>query len=293
MLTGIVIGALSAAAFIPQTDTIVQANGASRLELESFQGRVVVRTWDRDAVQVGADHTASHSVRIRRSGRTIWVEPEVERGLGISHAVDFHLTVPVGFDLAIEGVALDVDVQGIEGEVEVGTVHGPIRVMGGRGSITLESVNGAIHLEGAEGDIEVDGVAGEVTILNCAGPIYAESVGGTLTLKGISSSDVELVTVGGTLRYEGTIENEGSYSFASHGGQIWLHLPPAVNAQVEVVSLAGDIEVDYPGAPSEPRAGRRIPGLNEKELRFQLGNGSARIEVETFGGTIHILRAGG
>ena len=46
------IGALSAAALVQQTDTIVQANGASRLSLDSFQGEVVVATWDRDAVQV-------------------------------------------------------------------------------------------------------------------------------------------------------------------------------------------------------------------------------------------------
>jgi hypothetical protein len=30
-----------------------------------------------------------------------------------------------------------------------------------------------------------------------------------------------------------------------------------------------------------------------KELTFELGTGSARIEVETFGGTVHILRRGG
>jgi DUF4097 and DUF4098 domain-containing protein YvlB len=293
MLTGIVIGALSAAALIPQTDTIVQANGASRFELESFQGKVVVRTWDRDAVQVKAEHSEPYSVSVVRSGSTISVEPDVEKGLGLSFEVDFEITVPRRFGLTIEGVGLDVDIQGTEGEIEVGTVHGPIRVVGGRGSVAVGSVNGTVHVEGTEGDLDVSGVAGGVTILNCSGDIYAESVGGELTLQGVRSTDVEVGTVGGTLRYEGSIEDGGRYNFGSHGGEIWVYLPPNINAQVEVVTLAGDIAVDYPGAPTEPTQGGGLPGLNEKELSFELGTGSARIDIETFGGKVNILRQGG
>jgi len=275
MLTGIVIGALSAAALLPQTDTIVQANGASRLEVESFQGEVVVRTWDRDAVQIRADHTDSQSVQVHRSGSAISIEPDLERGYGFSHSMDFEITVPRGFDLNIEGVAVNVDIQGAEGRIEVTTAHGVIRV------------------EGVEGDLEVTGVAGGVTIQDCVGDISAESVGGSLTLEGIISANVEVGTVGGVLRYEGSIEDGGRYRFGTHGGQIWLYLPEGINAQVDALTLAGSFEVSYPGAPTEPTQSKGIPGLREKELSFELGTGSARIEVETFGGTIHILRAGG
>ena len=66
----------------------------------------------------------------------------MERGMGSVQSVDFEITVPRGFDLDIEGVALDVDIQGTEGEVEVGTVHGPITVVGGRGPFPSDSVNG-------------------------------------------------------------------------------------------------------------------------------------------------------
>jgi len=293
MITGIVLGALSAAAFLPQTDTIVQANGASRFDLSSLQGEVIVRTWDRDAVQVKADHPESYSIDISSSGSAIEVEPDMVRGYGVANGVDFEITVPRGFDLSIEGMALAVDIRGAEGQVEVGTVHGPITLIGGRGNISLESVNGPVHLEGAQGDIDVTGIAGGVTIKDCTGDIYAQSVGGGLTLEGVRSSDVEIGSVGGNLRYEGTIEDGGTYNFGSHGGQIFLYLPAGINAQFDVISLAGDIRVEYPGAPTEPLKGSGIPGLSGKELSFELGTGSARIEVETFGGTVHLLRAGG
>ncbi len=292
MLTGIVVGALSAAALLQPTDTIVDANGASRLALESFQGKVVVRTWDRAAVQVQAEHSGSHSVRVHRSGSTISVEPDFEKGLGLADPIDFELSVPRTFDLSIEGVMLDVDIEGIEGAVEVGTVHGPIRVLGGRGSVGLSSVNGTIHLEGASADMEITGVAGAVTVRDCSGDLYAESIGGGMTLEGIRSSDVEVGTVGGTLRFQGNIADGGRYNFGSHVGEIWLEFPTSINAEVEIVTLAGEIDVDFPGAPSEPTSAEGYPGLNKKELAFQIGNGSARIEVETFGGKVHIRRQG-
>ncbi len=292
MFTGLVIGALSAAALIQQTDTIIPAGEATRLDLENLRGEVVVQVWDRDEVRVEAEHAESRSINIRRSRRGISVQVEVHRGMGLTGSVNFQLTVPRSFDLHVEGMALDVDIQGAEGQVEVTTVQGPIRVMGGRGNIVLESVNGEITVDGAEGNLEVNGVAGGVSIRNCSGNIVAQSVGGPITLEGITSRDVEVGSVGGTVRYEGTIEDGGTYSFGSHGGQIWLYFPASINARVDVVTLAGNIEVEYPGAPSEPTRGHGIPGLNEKELNFELGTGSARVEVETFGGTVHILRQG-
>lgn len=293
MFNGLVLGAMGLAALAQPSDTIISAGGATRLEVDLFQGEVILRTWDRNDVQVQADLPESFTIDIRQSGNTIYVEPDAERGFGFSKAVDIQVTVPRSFDVSLEGVALTADLAGIRGEVEVTTVHGPIRLEGGRGSIVLESVNGGVHVEGAEGDMEIVGIAGGVTIADCVGDIVVESVGGDLTLEGVTSSDVEVGTVGGTLRYQGTIEPGGVYTFGSHGGSIYLYLPDNLNAQIEALTLAGDIEIDYPGAPTEPETGNRIPGLSEKEITFEIGSGSARIEIESFGGRIHILRAGG
>jgi hypothetical protein len=98
--------------------------------------------------------------------------------------------------------------------------------------------------------------------------------------------------VGGSLRFEGEIRDDGIYTFGTHGGAIWLYLPENMSASVEAITLAGNIEVDFPGAPSGPTRGEGIPGLREKELIFTVGSGGARVEVESFGGYIHILRAG-
>lgn len=293
MLTGLVIGALSAAALVPQTDTIVQANGASRLDLESFQGEVVVRTWDRDAVQVRADHTESLNIEIGRSGQTIRVGVDIEQATDLARPVDFDLTVPRSMDLTISGIFLDVDISESQGSIEVVTTTGQVTVLGGRGSVSVESVNGPIRIENVVGDLNVTGVADDVTILNCTGDVYAQTVGGSLMMEGITSTDVEVGTVGGDLEFHGSIDDRGRYAFGSHGGAIRLYLPPNANAQLDVLTLAGNLELDIPGATAEPSREGGFPGMSGKEWSIQLGNGSARIEVETFGGQVRILSSGG
>jgi hypothetical protein len=302
MITAILIGALSAAALVQQTDTLVQANGATRLHLQVQRGEVVVRTWDRDAVQVKATHAPGRTVQIGRSGRTLALSMDAQRGRGPggppggppggapSGPVELELTVPRGFDLDLEGMAVGVDIQGTEGNVEVTTVQGPIRVLGGRGSISLESVSGRISVEGARGNIRVNAVAGAITISGSSGDISAEAVGGSITLSDIVSRQVEARTVSGPLRYDGSIQDGGRYTFGTHAGEVWLHLPGDMNARVSAVTLAGEIRADFEGAPDTATRGPGIPGLREKRLTFEAGDASARISVESFAGNLHILR---
>jgi DUF4097 and DUF4098 domain-containing protein YvlB len=283
MITTIAALALTTFATVQQTDTIVELRGASRLELENDGGQVVVRTWDRDAVRIQADHSSRTFIEIDRSGDVLEIEPDAERGPAT--VVDFELTVPSSLDLDIEGMFTDVTIEGANGEVEVETLQGNIRILGGRGTIVAEATNGEITVEGAEGTIEVASVSQGIEVVNSSGEILAESVGGSIVMRGITASSVDAGTVGGRIHYEGDIQDGGRYFFGSHGGRVTLQLPGGVNAIVTAVSLTGSVRVDYPGAPTEfsPR---------ERDS-FTLGTGSARIEAETFSGGIVIERSGG
>ena len=294
MLTGILIGALTAAALIQQADTLVQADGATRLHLQLQRGEVVVRTWDRDAVQVRATYPPGRTLQIERSGGTLVVRVDAQRGRGSGGPslgpADFEFTVPRGFDVDVEGMAVGVDIQGTEGHVEVTTVQGAIQVRGGRGNISLESVSGRITVEEARGNIRTNTVAGAITVSGSSGEIYGETVGGSITLTDIRSRRVEARTVSGPLRYDGAIEDGGRYTFGTHAGDVWLRLPEDMNARVSAVTLAGEIKVDFSGAPDTTVRTPGMPGLREKRLMFETGDGSARVSVETFAGTLHILR---
>lgn len=282
MITTVAALTLTALSLVQQTDTIFDLRGESRLELENDGGQVVIRTWDRDAVRIRAEHSSRTEVEIDRRGDVIEVEADADRGP--TTIVDYEITIPARLDVAVEGMFTDVTIEGVDGEVEVETLEGAIRIVGGRGSVVAESTNGQIYVEGAQGSIEATAVSQGIEIVNSSGEIVAESVGGSVIMRGVTARMVEATTVGGRVEYQGDIQDRGRYFFGSHGGRILLQLPGGVNATVTVVSLTGAIRADYPGAPTQFR--RR-----ERE-RFTLGDGSAQIEAETFSGSIVIQRQG-
>ena len=295
MLTPIAIGLLSAVTMVPQTDTLVALQGETRLELELWAGEVVVQTWDRDAVQISAEHSDRVHVETSHSGsvKAAILEKMPDIGMDLRRGfrplpVDFQLTVPRGMDLVIGGMSISVTVEGSVGDVEIGSVNGDIEVRGSAGNVTAESVNGQVLIDGAQGRIEVTGVAQQVTIMNATGDIVAETMAGPLRLENVSASFIEAGTVAGTLYFDGEILDGGRYSFGTHAGVVELVLPTGINAEIEALSLVGDIDVDYPGAPEVVEEEGGWPGLDEKEFIFTVGNGSARIDIETFSGSIVI-----
>ena len=287
MLTTIAIGLLSAVTMVPQTDTLVTLQGETRLELELWAGKVVVQSWDRDAVQISAEHSDRIGIETSHSGNVLEIGMDMRRGFR-PLPVDFHLTVPRGMDLEIGGMSISVSIEGSEGNVEISSVNGSIEIHGGRGDIIAESVNGEVLIDGAQGRIEVTGVSQGVTIINATGEIVAETIAGSIRLENVNARLIEAVTVAGTIYFDGDIQDGGRYSFGTHAGVVELVLPTGINAQIEALSLVGDIEVDFPGAPEVVEEDTGWPGLDEKELNFTVGNGSAQIEIETFSGAIRI-----
>jgi DUF4097 and DUF4098 domain-containing protein YvlB len=287
MLTPIAIGLLSAVTMVPQTDTVVTLQGETRLELELWAGEVVVQTWDRNAVQISAEHSDRIDVETSHAGSVLEIGLDITRGFR-PLPVDFQLTVPRGMDLEIGGMSITVSVEGIEGDVEIGSVNGDIEIRESSGDIVAESVNGQVLIDGAQGRIEVTGVAQQVTIRNASGEIVAETMAGQLRLENVSASYIEAGTVAGMLFFDGDIQDGGRYSFGSHAGVVELVLPTGINAEIEALTLVGGIDVDFPGAPEVVEEESGWPGLDEKELIFTVGSGSAQIDVETFSGTIII-----
>jgi DUF4097 and DUF4098 domain-containing protein YvlB len=272
---------------VPQTDTLITLQGETRLEMELWAGEVVVQTWDRNAVQVTAEDWDRVGVVTSHGGRVLEIDADPRHGFR-PLPVDLRVTVPREMDLEIGGMSISVTVEGIAGDVEIGSVNGDIEIRESTGDIIAESVNGEVTIDGAQGRIEVTGVAQRVNIRNATGEIVAETMAGPLVMENVNASFIEAGTVAGTLHFDGEIQDGGRYSFGTHAGVVELVLPTGINAEIEALSLVGEIDVDFPGAPDVMEEEGGWPGLDEKELIFTVGNGSARIDIETFSGTIII-----
>ncbi len=274
--------ALSTLALAAPIDTTVPAERGHRLEVNAFGGEITVKVWARNAIRVQADPSSRTGVEISTTGSTISVRTEGRRGPPAS--VDLDLTVPAWMALDLSGVNTDVTVEGTRGSVSVETVQGDVNVTGGEGQIFLSSVQGSVILGGAKGRIEVHSVNQDVRVTNSGGEIKAETVNGEIVLERVDATNLDAGTVNGDVSYDGPIHTGGRYALSSHNGDITIAVAQTANATVSVSTFNGEFESDFPVTLREGRKGKRF--------NFTIGNGGAQVELESFQGTIRLVRPG-
>jgi putative adhesin len=269
-------------ALLQQIDSTVPVHRGQRLEVSTYAGEIAVKTWNRNAVRVVADPDSRATVEIEPSATLVSVRAQRRRG-GPS-MVDLQITAPSWMALDLSGVYTDVSVVGARGPISVETVQGEVDVEGGQGLVSLQSVQGSVSLRGARGSVEVHSVNEDVSVSASAGEVTAETVNGEVTLSRVDASSVTATSVNGDLDYDGPIRDGGRYTFSTHNGSITLSVAQGTNASVAVSTFNGEFTSDFPVTITETRKGKRFS--------FRLGSGSAQVTLESFQGTIQLLRPG-
>ena len=274
------LATLAALALTQQTDTTVPVRAGARLEINNFGGEIAVKTWTRNAVRVVAEHSSRDRISVDASELVVRVKSEGRRG---PSQIDYAVTVPAWMALSLSGVYTDIKVDGAQNEITAETVQGEITVLGGAGNVSLKSVMGAVTLEKARGRIALSSVNEEVRATDVSGDLTAETVNGDVTLTQIESANAEANTVNGDITYDGTIKDGGRYRFGTHDGDVRVSVPEKANVTVSVSTFNGEFSSCFPVQ------------LNKKtkhRFDFSIGSGSARLELESFGGDIRICRPG-
>jgi DUF4097 and DUF4098 domain-containing protein YvlB len=282
VLLSLVHVALAALALTQQVDTTVSVQQGQRLVVEAYGGDIDVKTWARNAVRVEADAGSRTRVEVVTSSGAVRVRTEGHRGP--PSAVDLRITVPAWMGLDMSGVYTDVTVNGVKAPVNVETVQGEVDVTGGDGLVSLRSVEGAVTLKGAKGRIDVHSVNDDVRVSGSSGEIVAESVNGEIVLERVDATSLEATTVNGDVGYDGPIRSGGRYELSSHNGDVTMAVTEQTSASVTVSTFSGEFESAIPVTLRETRKGKRFS--------FTLGAGSAQVSLESFQGTVRLVRPG-
>jgi len=168
----------------------------------------------------------------------------------------------------------------------VETVHGNAKVTGGNGAVSLRSVEGVITVDKASGRVQATTVNEGIRITNSTGEITAETTNGNIFIDNAQTSNLEAFTVNGEVTFNGTIRDNGVYKLGTHNGDIRVGLGSANNATIFVRTFQGDFTADFPVQLPEGQNARS----GSKRFNFTLGSGSARIELQSFGGDIVLAR---
>jgi len=284
MISALAVGALLLTPI--QQDTTVAVSPGTRLELSSHSGEIVVRTWNRNAIQVSADLPYRERLEVEISRGVAEVRRSSHNG-DDDETIDYRLTVPTWMDLELATVEGDITVEGTQGKVTLTSVEGNVTVRGGKEFISVHSVEGDISVDGAIGRVEMNSVDGGITVTNVRGAVYAETVDGDITLDDIVSADVETNTVDGNILYRGNIDRNGRYRFDSHDGDITLEAPD-INATLSVSTFDGEFQACGYQVTLTGQKER----TNRKRFRATVGNGGAQIDLESFDGNIYLVKPG-
>lgn len=281
MTATLLIGALAAALAQQQTDTTFSVRAGARVEVETFGGSITVKTWDKNAIRVQATHGRRDVVNVDARGNSVRIDAEGH--MGVPTNVDFTITAPSSVSLELSGVYTEIAVDGVAGDIDAETVQGSIRVNGGS-RLKLESVEGDITIDRARGRISANTVNRGIRITNAVGDVEAETVNGPIILQDVQASNVDLATVNGRIVYDGSIRPNGDYAITSHNGGIWVVVPDKTGVTVTVSTFNGELDSSLPIQLRE--------ASSKKRYSFVLGSGGARLDLESFGGDIHLRKPG-
>jgi DUF4097 and DUF4098 domain-containing protein YvlB len=271
----------------PRSDRTVDVTKGTRLVLSNNAGEVVVRSWERDQVRIQATHGARETISAETTDMTLRIRTQRAQGSrGPGGLVDYQITVPRWMPVNLSGTYLDATIEGTTAEVTVETVHGNARVVGGNGAVSLRSVEGVITVDKASGRVQATTVNEGIRITNSTGEITAETTNGDIFIDSAQTSNLEAFTVNGEVTFNGTIRDNGVYRLGTHNGDIRVGLGAANNATIFVRTFQGDFTADFPVQLPEGQNARS----GSKRFNFTLGSGSARIELQSFGGDIVLAR---
>lgn len=282
-MTSLLLSVLAATAITgAQTDTTFAVATGSRLEVENFGGSISVTAWNKNALRIQAEHGRRTEVIVTRDGATIGVDSRHTRGVPTS--VDYQLTVPVWMPLKLSGTYTDIAVEGTRARVEAETVQGDVSVTGGAEYVALESVDGTVTASGCMGRVELSAVNDDVRADGVEGELIVDALNGNVWLYGTRADVVEASTVNGDVVYDGELRDGGRYELSTHSGDVALAVPERAGVTVTVATFTGNLEASFPLQLSETKRGKRF--------KFTLGDGGAAASLESFDGTVYLVRPG-
>ena len=270
-------------------DTIVPLNSNGTVDLSLISGTIDVSAWSRDQVKIEAT-TQEGTLRFSASRSRVGLSVDHEgRHNNRSGRTIYKIVVPRGARLIMATVSGPITAKGVGGDTKAESVSGTIEIEDAA-SVTVESVSGGVRVRNVRGRANGESVSGHVIMENVRGDVDAESVSGPIRLSGITAKTVRAGTVSGPIQFSGGVDPAGKYEFESHSGTIRLALPPDAGARLSLETFSGSFRSDFPvtvGGNSNWNDNQRHSG---RSAEARIGSGNARIEAQTFSGSILIIR---
>jgi hypothetical protein len=258
-------------------DTTFAVREGTRLEVENFAGEIDVRTWGREAIRVEASHSRRTRVDFERTSSVLRIRA---RGRMVPASVRYKLTVPHWMPLELNGMSTNIAVMGARAPVKAKTINGDIRIEGASDLVSVSSVQGSVRVIKVNGRVDASSMNQGVRISDVVGDVVAESMNGNVIVDQVEGRSIEASSVNGNIVFAGNIKSGGVYTLSTHNGSVIVGLPESPDVEVSVATFSGGFSSNIPIRVAQGRRGKRFS--------FTLGSGNAKLELESFQGSIQL-----
>ncbi|HKG12665.1 MAG TPA: DUF4097 family beta strand repeat-containing protein, partial [Pyrinomonadaceae bacterium] len=180
-----------------------QVSGTPRVRVETFDGAVTVRAWDKNEVSYTAVKRAYDekemkgvTVQANGSGSEVTLRAQFDKSFAHSYHehdgrvtsyssnadVEFEVYVPRNATLFVSSGDGRLRLEGVNGELELHTGDGTIDVTGSRGRLRAETGDGRIRVEDFDGDADARTGDGRISLDGNFRSLSARTGDGTISL---------------------------------------------------------------------------------------------------------------
>lgn len=289
-------------------DRTLSVNGPVHLELTTGSGDVHVTPGAAGTVRIhGEIHAGGWSAEsAQKRMEEITSNPPISQegnlirvgGAGPRmNEVSVNYTIVVPPDTELHGMtgSGDVEARGIRGpatftsgsgDISASAIGSDVQVATGSGDLKLGDIQGQLQVTAGSGDIQINGVKGEarlhtgsgdISVMQPASSVEASSGSGGIEVKG-ATADLRLHSSSGEITVDGNPSPTNYWDLRTSSGDVILHVPSDASFRLYARSSSGDIDAAIP-VVMEGTAGKH-------ELRARIGDGKARVDIDTSSGKI-------
>src|SRR5215212_1692617 len=130
--------------------------------------------------------------------------------------------------------------------------------------VNAQTTNGSVAVEGVTAPVKAGTVNGSIHVATSAGPVTASTVNGSIVAR------VDSFAAGGPM------------TLTSVNGSVTAELPDALDATIDMQTVNGRVEADFPVTVTGAASSKRLHGT--------VGSGGREIKLETVNGRVAVRR---
>jgi DUF4097 and DUF4098 domain-containing protein YvlB len=291
-------------------DRSFSVNGPVQLDMTTGSGDVHVTTGAAGEVRIHGEIEASHwglsdgrkrvdevksDPPVSQEGNLIRVSSSKQNAHNLS--IDYTIEVPPETEVHCTTGSGDVEVEGVKGpadfysgsgNITARSISSDIQAKSGSGDIKFENVQGQVQVSTGSGDIEIHSAKGDIRLNTSSGDIEISQPGqgvvvntgsGGVEVNG-ATSDLRLHTGSGDSTVDGNPGAANYWDLHAGSGDVTPHVPSSASFRLFARTGSGDLDAQIPIVMEGTAA--------KHELRARIGDGKARVEIETSSGSIQL-----